>query len=77
TPVCSWKVRHSFDNDQINGWLGLGGWIGGVVPKGIFIVDIDDSKECHFLRELLEGENIHHQIIKTPNGWQFIFKGET
>ncbi|EJQ56201.1 hypothetical protein IEQ_00175 [Bacillus cereus BAG6X1-2] len=77
TPVGSWKTTHSLDCAKIDGWLGQGGWIGCVVPKGIFIVDIDDSKEGQLLRELLEGENIHHHLIKTPNGWQFIFKDET
>ncbi|EOO66379.1 hypothetical protein IKE_03096 [Bacillus cereus VD196] len=76
-PVGSWKTKHSLNDKQIDGWLGQGGWIGCVIPEGRYVVDIDDSKEAELLKELLEGENVHHHAIHTPNGCQFIFKSET
>lgn len=77
TPVGSWKNDKTLNENQICNWISQGGWIGCVIPKDIFLVDIDDSSNGELLRNLLEGENIHHNSIKTPNGWQFIFKAET
>ncbi|PKG22729.1 DUF927 domain-containing protein [Niallia nealsonii] len=76
SPVGSWKNSDSLNEEQISGWIDQDGWIGVRIPKGRFLVDVDDTQEGELLKELLEGENIHHHAIKTPNGFQFIFKGE-
>ncbi|MGQ7191895.1 hypothetical protein ACUODJ_62110, partial [Escherichia sp. HC-CC] len=41
-------------------WIQKGGWIGVRIPEGRIVVDIDDKTEGALLRELLEGERIHH-----------------
>ncbi|MGQ7182089.1 hypothetical protein ACUOA5_47785, partial [Escherichia coli] len=61
-------------DEQIHAWIQKGGWIGVRIPEGRIVVDIDDKTEGALLRELLEGERIHHHSITTPNGWQFIFR---
>ncbi|NWO14672.1 DUF927 domain-containing protein [Virgibacillus sp.] len=69
-----WKDAESLNDDQINNWLEQGGWIGAVIPKGRYLIDVDDDIQGKLLKELLEGENIHHHAIKTPKGYHFIFK---
>ncbi|KSU86568.1 hypothetical protein AS180_17935 [Priestia veravalensis] len=74
----SGKTWTYFSNDeQISNWIEKGGWIGVRIPTGLYLVDVDDTQEGELLKELLEGENVNHHVIKTPNGLQFIFKGET
>ncbi|EOO39021.1 hypothetical protein IIU_00839 [Bacillus cereus VD133] len=72
-----WQTTEALQDEQIHEWLQKGGWIGVRIPKGRIVVDIDDKTEGALLRGLLEGERIHHHAIQTPNGWQFIFRGET
>ncbi|PGS70586.1 hypothetical protein COC69_25880, partial [Bacillus cereus] len=72
-----WQTTEALQDKQIHAWLQKGGWIGVRIPEGRVVVDIDDKTEGALLRELLEGERIHHHAIQTPNGWQFIFRGET
>lgn len=69
-----WKQEANFPEEDITKWLKQNGWIGAVIPKDRIIVDIDDSEQGSLVKNLLEGENFHHHCIKTPNGWQFIFK---
>lgn len=69
-----WKEEASLTEEEISAWLNLEGWIGAVIPKGRIIVDIDDVEQGYLVKNLLEGESIHHHCIKSPNGWQFIFK---
>ncbi|EOQ02280.1 hypothetical protein KOY_02269 [Bacillus cereus VDM021] len=76
SPIGSWQNSSSLNEEQINTWIETGGWIGVRIPKGFYLVDIDNTQEGELLKELLEGENINHHAIKTPNGLQFIFKGE-
>lgn len=74
----SGKTWTYFSNDEeITNWIEKGGWIGVRIPTGLYLVDVDDTQEGELLKELLEGENVNHHVIKTPNGLQFIFKGET
>lgn len=73
----SWKQAKTLSDDEINYWLSVGGWIGAVIPEGRYLIDIDDPIEGKLLKELLENENVRHHLIKTPNGYQFIFKGES
>lgn len=62
------------NDEQINDWIGKGGWIGVVIPQGRYLIDIDNTVEGELLKNLLEGENVHHHAIKTPNGYQFVFQ---
>lgn len=73
TPVEAWQDAAPMTDTQIERWLSAGGWIGTTIPEGRFIVDVDDLNDGSLLKELLEGENIHHHCIKTVRGWQFIF----
>lgn len=72
-----WKDEPCLTDSEILHWLTQGGWIGAVIPRGMIIIDVDSTLQGKFVKELLEGENIHHHAIKTPNGWQFIFKAES
>lgn len=73
TPVGKWKEKRSLTEIEINNWISQEGWIGAVVPQNRIIIDVDDIVQGKLLKELLEGENVHHHCIKTPNGWQFVF----
>lgn len=75
-PKGKWKNSKSLTNDEIISWLDKGGWIGVIIPKGRILIDVDDSLDGEILKDLLEGENVDHHCIKTPNGYQFIFKCE-
>jgi uncharacterized protein (DUF927 family) len=76
-PVGKWKESQQMSDLEIDLWISQGGWIGTVIPQNRIIVDVDDSAQGAMVKELLEGEIVHHHCIKTPNGWQFIFTAET
>jgi uncharacterized protein (DUF927 family) len=76
-PVGSWKKSPSLNDEQINSWLSKKGWIGAVIPNGLYVVDFDNEENGQLVKELLEGENVDHHAIQTPHGMQFIFKGES
>lgn len=69
-----WKEEAGLTDEEVNSWLNKNGWIGAVIPKERIILDIDDTQQGELVKNLLEGENIHHHCIKSPNGWQFIFE---
>ena len=73
-PVGKWQDPKPLSENEIQSWLAVGGWIGATLPEERFIIDIDDPSDGQLLKNLLEGENIHHHCIKTVRGWQFIFK---
>lgn len=75
--IKSWQTAKTMTVEQIDKWLSIGGWIATRIPKGRIVIDVDDSDDGELLKELLEGENVHHHSIKTPGGWQFIFKSES
>lgn len=74
TPVDKWQDAKPLTETEIERWIAGGGWIGTTIPDNRFIIDIDDASDGLLLKELLEGESIHHHCIKTVRGWQFIFK---
>jgi predicted P-loop ATPase len=59
---------------EITGWSALKGWIGAVIPENHMVIDIDDSTSGELLKTLLDKEGIRHHCIKTPRGFQFVFK---
>lgn len=69
-----WKNATSLNDEQINRWTSAGGWIGATIPDGRYLYDIDNSVEGELVKDLLENENVNHHAIKTPNGYQYIFK---
>ncbi|WP_411675017.1 DUF927 domain-containing protein [Cytobacillus kochii] len=69
-----WKDSKSLNDVEINDWIEQGGWIGAVIPEGRYLIDVDNELLGGLLKDLLEGENIHHHAIKTPKGYHFIFK---
>jgi putative DNA primase/helicase len=71
-----WKEEAGLTESEIHVWLNGGGWIGAVIPENRIVVDVDDSTQGELVKEVLEAENVHHHSIKTPNGWQFVFKSE-
>lgn len=76
-PIKSWQKCKTLTEGDALKWVEQGGWLGAVIPVGRFLVDIDDKGDGLLLKDLLEGENIGHHAIETPNGFQFIFKSET
>lgn len=76
-PVGSWQKSRPLETDEeINGWVKKGGWLGVRIPEKRYVVDVDDNTNGEMLKDLLESENVHHHAINTPNGWQFVFKCE-
>ncbi|MGO4268256.1 phage/plasmid primase, P4 family [Paenibacillus sp. TAF58] len=66
-----------FDSPAIGAlvqWIELGGWVGMRVPTDHIIVDVDNVDEGHAISQLLQHNNVRHHQLKTPNGYQFIFK---
>jgi putative DNA primase/helicase len=55
-------------------WIDRGGWIGMRIPDGHIIVDVDNVHEGHAISLLLRHHDIKHHQLKTPNGYQFVFK---
>jgi putative DNA primase/helicase len=47
-----------------------------VVPKKLIVVDVDDKAEGALIWDILKLAKVGHHAIRTPNGWQFIFKDE-
>jgi putative DNA primase/helicase len=65
--------RHSFD--ALAKWVDeADGWIGMRVPDDYIVVDVDNASEGREIAYLLQRINIAHHLLKTPNGYQFIFK---
>lgn len=72
-PVGKWKDAADLTPDQVEAFLNKQHWIGTTIPAGRIVIDVDEESKGLLLRDLLEGEHIHHHAIKTPNGYQFIF----
>ncbi|MDP4085105.1 MAG: DUF5906 domain-containing protein [Bacillota bacterium] len=49
-------------------------WIGAVIPKSYIVIDFDNAQEGERVYTLLKGENKSFHSIRTPKGYQFIFK---
>ena len=72
-PVGKWRDTADLTAEQVDNLLQKGYWIGATIPTGRMIIDIDEEDKGALLKDLLEGEGIHHHAIKTPHGYQFIF----
>ena len=55
-------------------WMKEDGHVGWVVAEGYIVLDIDDSKKGELVFAGLVRMGIGCIVIKTPNGYQFIFK---
>lgn len=73
-PFESYKNKESLTEEEIQKHLLEGGWIGAIIPRGLIVIDVDILEHASYLVELLRGEKVHHHLIKTPRGFQFIFK---
>jgi putative DNA primase/helicase len=73
-PIKGQKWTYFTSEASVSGWIKAGGWIAAVIPKNRIVVDVDDNTTGKFLKTLLDGESLKHHSIKTPNGFQFIFK---
>lgn len=62
------------NNNDIRQWLSKKGWIGLVIPQGYDVVDIDEVEEGELIFKALLHSNYKFHAIKTPNGYQFVFK---
>lgn len=62
------------NNNDIRQWLRKKGWIGLVIPNGYDVVDIDEVEEGELIFKALLHTNYKFHAIKTPNGYQFIFR---
>lgn len=72
-PVKKWKDADDLTSEQVEISLQKGHWIGATIPTGRIVIDIDEEDRGELLKDLLEGDGVHHHAIKTPNGYQFIF----
>ncbi|PET05517.1 hypothetical protein CN505_12830, partial [Bacillus cereus] len=61
-------------NDELAAHERKAGWIGLVIPNGYELIDIDDKQEGKLIYETLLAEGLNFHAIKTPNGYQFMFK---
>ena len=59
---------------QVENELSNGFWVGARIPENHIVVDVDDNNNGELLKKILDAENIKHHCIKTPQGYQFIFK---
>ncbi|WOD63880.1 primase C-terminal domain-containing protein [Niallia taxi] len=68
----TWEYLES-DLD-ISRWLASKGWVGVVIPENRIVVDVDENATGELLNKLLRKEGYLYHCIKTPKGFQFIFK---
>ena len=72
-----WQDVPDLTDQEIDSWLQAGGWIGAVVPENRLIIDIDDRQAGLIVENILLEYGLSWHEIKTPNGFQFIFNGQT
>ena len=75
--VEKWQDVPDLTDQEISSWLQAGGWIGAVVPENRLIIDIDDRQAGTIVENILLEHGLSWHEIKTPNGFQFIFNGQT
>lgn len=63
-------------NGDGEAWEAEGGWIGGAIPEGLIICDIDDKETGVFLHSKLREVGASYYLMETPRGFQFFF-GDT
>lgn len=62
------------DHSQIPDYLNKNHWVGGKVPQGLIVLDIDDAKTGQLVYEGLKKAGCSFHAIRTPRGYQFIFQ---
>jgi hypothetical protein len=67
------KWRYVSEHD-IEGCIKKGHWIGAVLPPGYIVVDIDSKEKGVLVFDGLSQSGYAFGAIKTPRGYQFIFK---
>ncbi|NOP83145.1 hypothetical protein HNV23_27140 [Bacillus paranthracis] len=60
--------------EELLTWEKSSGWLGLVIPRGYEVIDVDDNQEGKLIYNILHAEGLSFHGIKTPNGYQFIFK---
>jgi hypothetical protein len=69
------RERTFIDREAAQGWVAKHkGWYGAMVPPGYILVDIDNPESGELVYNRLEKASIKFLGIRTPNGWQFLFK---
>ena len=73
SPNKNWYI---FKNEmQMKIWINKQkGWIGVAIPEDRIVIDVDNNVSGELVKKLLDEEGIRHHCIKTPNGYQYIFK---
>jgi putative DNA primase/helicase len=74
TPVDAWQQADDLSEAEITDWLDRNGWIGAAIPDGRLVIDIDDQNSGEIVTDILEKYQLNFHGIRTPNGYQFIFK---
>ncbi|MBC8045001.1 MAG: bifunctional DNA primase/polymerase, partial [Rhizobacter sp.] len=62
------------DESDAERWLAQKGWLGAVIRTGFIVVDIDDAITGELLYKMLVALQVKCTVIRTPRGYQFIFK---
>ncbi len=72
----SWTLSDykGLNEEQVEEHIRRGGWIGLRIPSGYILVDLDNPDIGEWLRKLINKLDLKADCIKTPNGWQFIFR---
>ena len=69
-----WVWDYLSNGADITEWIKAKGWIGTVIPENRIVIDVDHTISGELVKTLLDKEGYKHHCIKTPNGYQFIFK---
>lgn len=69
-----WQKIKPLNADEIKNLISRGHWIGGVIPEGFILVDIDDKITGKTVFDGLRRSGYSFTGIETPNGYQFIFR---
>jgi hypothetical protein len=74
TPAYIKWQKEIITDDEAARWLKAGGWLGYRVPLGHIVIDIDDNISGELVYQGLLAEKMSFYAIKTPRGYQFIFR---
>lgn len=68
------KGYTGISEQEAQSWVQERGWLGLRIPLGYQLVDVDDVTEGELLYKSLLAEKKKFHAIRTPNGYQFVFR---
>lgn len=70
----AWQHIKPLSETQIKDCIKRGHWIGGVIPEGCILIDIDSKETGKIVFEGLQKAGYLFIAIETPGGYQFMFR---